>query len=358
MLVTSLRINNVRSLQEVNLNLGPNFNLFIGDNGVGKTSILEALDFLSRGRSFRTHHVSEIINSDTAALSISITLLDESNFSRTINLKKSSAHTDLSINEQKVSKWSDIAQYLPIISIHPESYLYVTGGPSERRKYIDWGLFHVEPSYRDHWSTYMKALKQRNVCLKNRNLSEAQHWHQVLDKHGSVITRWRQEYCDQISPLIYEFWKNLGLNEQIDMRYSRGWVSDLNLNEALEGELKREEPTLTTRSGPHRAELQITWKNKNFSESSSRGQQKSLTIAMLLAQSEHLKALTNKNSIYLVDELPAELDLPTCKRVIELLKSLDTQILITAVSDHHLVDQIGKDNSWFHVEPGSVNFMV
>ena len=164
--LSKLRVQGLRLFQDLELKLSPGINVFIGDNGAGKTSILEAADVLSRGKSFRAAHLSEVIQHDQDSLVISAEILDSNQQAVQLGIARNATETRLRLNQQNVSKWSELAQYLPLLAIHPESYQLITGGPSERRKFLDWGLFHVEHQFKQVWNDYVRALKQRNFCLR------------------------------------------------------------------------------------------------------------------------------------------------------------------------------------------------
>ena len=161
-----------------------------------------------------------------------------------------------------------------------------------------------------------------------------------------------------LTPIISEFTEKINLPAKVSFEYQRGWDNQTDLLDALEQELYQNKPPLTTGCGPHRADLLLKWQGKKFSQSSSRGQQKALTIAMYLAQSTYMEREFKKKSVYLVDELPAELDQPTSEKILTLLTELNSQVIITTVSDFYLREQIPEEANWFHVEHGQVNLMV
>lgn len=358
MYISNLRIVNIRLFESLQIELGARFNVFLGKNGAGKTSILEAIDVLSRGKSFRSSSITEIIKQKESGLAISTTVIPEDDHEISLSYVRKKMVSELKINNLQTTKWSEITQYLPVISIHPESYLVITGSPNERRRYMDWGLFHVEPSFKNCWSLYMRALKQRNACLRNKQKSEAKQWHNVLNEYGLNIHRARFDYVRAVSPLIKLYAQKLSLKNNIDIQYNQGWSSEYELIDLLDQELLSDELPLSTSVGPHRANISLKWESKKFATTSSRGQQKVLAIAMYLAQSQYMSDNFSKNGIYLIDELPAELDQGTCQKVLTLLAELNSQVVITSVSDHYLRDYVPHDTKWFHVEHGHASPML
>lgn len=348
----------LRLFQNLEINLSPGINVFIGDNGAGKTSILEAADVLSRGKSFRAAHLAEVIQHDQERIMISAEVIDSSEQTVHLGFAKEGAETQLRLNQENVNKWSDLSQHLPLLAIHPESYQLITGGPNERRKYLDWGLFHVEPRFKKVWSDYVRALKQRNCCLRMQHIQEARQWHQALYENGEEITRLRIEYFTQIEPIVHELADKLGLKNTIMFKYKEGWNRQFDLLSLLEEELKSHNMPTSTQHGPHRANVAFTWNNNKFAKSSSRGQQKVLAIALKLAQATHLFEQYQKSSIYLIDELPAELDQARCEKVLTLLCGLENQVLITSVSKEPVSVLTPQEIKWFHVEHGQVTTML
>lgn len=346
----------LRSFTECQLSFSPGINVLYGDNGVGKTSILEGINVLSCGKSFRTSKVSNIVSSGNSELILFGEVVDQQNLIH-LGVQIGSGIKELRVSRQKVSKWADLAKILPVLDLHPESYLLVTGGPIERRKYLNWGMFHVEPNYAQVWSEYSKALKQRNFCLKSRNIKQARHWHQSLSQGGQKISTALEKYSYDIAPYINEILDLFGFTEKIELKYWSGWDQNYSLEQLLDDELQSHEMPISTQNGPHRGDLKISWQGRVFSKTSSRGQQKVLAIALKLAQAQLLQQQYGKASIYLIDELPAELDRRRREVALDILGQLDSQVIISAVSKDSM-RCLDKQVKWFHVEHGNVSAVV
>ena len=356
--LSKLWVQHLRLFSNLEIDLSPAINVFVGDNGAGKTSVLEAIDILSRGKSFRTSNISEVVEHNKKELIISAEIEGAVNQSTHLGIAKNGLDTQLRVNKKNVSKWSELTQYLPLLAFHPESYRLITDGPSQRRKYMDWGLFHVEPHFKEVWKNYSRALKQRNVCLKQQQLEEASSWHQALVKNGEELDRLRNSYFLEIEPIVQLIAPKLGLNDAIVLDYKPGWDRQTSLLSLLENELANGKIPFSTQCGPHRADIALGWKGSSFAKSSSRGQQKILAITLKLAQAEHLFTQYNRSSIYLIDELPAELDQARCQKVLGLLASLGNQILITSIAREPIKKFTSQEINWFHVERGQVTSML
>ena len=331
MWLQQLQAQGLRSFIECELSFSSGINVLYGDNGVGKTSILEGINVLSCGKSFRSSKISNIITTGKSELTLFGQVSNQDNVTQ-LGVQIGSGSKELRINREKVSKWSDLAKNLPILEIHPESYLLVTGGPIERRKFLNWGMFHVEPNYAQLWSEYTRALKQRNICLRAKNIKTARYWHQSLSQHGEKITQALLTYSQEISPYVDEMLQIFGFTDKVQLKYSTGWDQNYGLEQLLDQELQSTELPLSTQNGPHRGDLKLDWQGRAFSKTSSRGQQKVLAIALKLAQAKLLKHQYHKSSVYLLDELPAELDSKRREIALDVLLNLDSQIIISAVS--------------------------
>lgn len=352
-----LQCQGLRSFHKLELSFTPGINVLFGDNGTGKTSVLEGIDVLSCGKSFRTSKISHIINTESTELILFGQVENQDKQHIQLGVKNINSVSELRVNRERVPKWSQLAKNLPALEIHPESYLLVTGGPIERRKFLNWGMFHVEPSYSQLWAEYSRALKQRNNCLKARNIKEACYWHPWLSENGEKISKFLSEYSDNIQPYVDELITRFGFTEKIDLQYESGWNKEYRLSELLDHELQGTEIPMSTLSGPHRGDLKISWAGKKFSKTSSRGQQKVMAIVLKLAQAKLLKDSSGKSCVYLIDELPAELDQKHRVIALEILDKLNSQVIISAVSKDS-IKRINTDAKWFHVKQGAVSAVV
>ncbi len=356
MWLQQLQAQGLRSFIECELSFSSGINVLYGDNGVGKTSILEGINILSCGKSFRTSKISNIITTGKSELTLFGQVSNQDQLTQ-LGVLIGAGLKELRINREKVKKWSELAKNLPVLEIHPESYLLITGGPIERRKFLNWGMFHVEPDYAKTWSEYTRALKQRNICLKTRNIKHARYWHQSLSQYGEVISAGLLKYSQEISPYVDEMLKVFGFTEKVDLIYSSAWDQNYSLEELLDAELQSNELPMSTQNGPHRGDLKIHWQERVFSKTSSRGQQKILAISLKLAQAKLLKQQYEKSTVYLLDELPAELDSQRREIALEILGKLESQVIISAVSRDSM-RCLNKEVKWFHVKHNSVTSVV
>ena len=354
--LSQITLQNLRCFNDLTLDLEPGISVFYGQNWAGKTSILEAIDFLSRGKSFRGAQFSDMVQHDQQKVMVTAQLQQDDGSADRLGVLRDSKDTQIKCNGQVVKRLSELEQRLPVLAIHPESFQLVMGGPAERRKFLDWGMFHVEPEYRRHLQIYSKALAQRNLCLKEQ--MDASPWNRPMAESGERIDAYRRHYYEELTPLVNYICDELALGAEIDLQYQGGWKEGKPLAEQLQLELQQQPLPNFSGVGPHRAELQIYWQGRKFSKSSSRGQQKILAVAMRLAQSLYLYETQERTTLYLVDELPAELDTLRCERILSMLQELDSQTLITTVSAESVKYPSLDAVNWFHVEHQQVKAVL
>jgi DNA replication and repair protein RecF len=347
---------NFRNLENLQLNLSSRSNLFYGQNGSGKTSILESLYYLGVGRSFRSHLFRRILKYGAESFSLFGKINHEDN-QVPVGIEKSLVHgKTIRIAGENAQSNTEIVKLLPLQLLNQDSYRFFDEGPKIRRQFIDWGVFHVEQCFLNTWRKYERALEQRNAALRsNSKIDYIKLWDIELATLGNELHLYRNQYLDKLIPVIHKV-----LNEtlpvfEFDLKYYPGWNLELGLEKVLANSLSNDMRLGYSSFGAHRADLQISVKNVPAQDVLSRGQQKLLLFGIQIAQGILLRSLSKKNCVYLVDDLTAELD--STKRVLlsNLLLSLETQIFVTGLDDKDLIGLFGQQNhSMFHVEQGVI----
>ncbi len=354
MQLTHLTIHRLRNLREVHVDISPGFNILYGQNGSGKTSFLEAIHYLGLGRSFRTHKHQRVIQDNADNMQVIGKLGIDNPATLGIGVLRS-GEKQIRYAGEKVDTIAQIAQDFPVLLLHPNSHHLLTGGPKLRRQFIDWGVFHVEHSFMDHWQRARRALMQRNAALKQRsNLASITLWDNELLNAAVVITEQRQRYLDRLIPHFQQILSDL-LAIEISLNFKPGWDEAIGLEQALQQSINRDQQLGYTQYGPHRADLQIRLNSKPAQDVLSQGQQKLTVYALRLAQGQLLQEQTQKTCLYLVDDMPAELDQLKQQAVLSVLTKLNAQVFITSVDksgfDNLLINQ---PHQMFHVEHGEV----
>lgn len=354
--LSHITIHNLRNLAAVDISPGPKINLLCGPNGSGKTSFLEAIHLLGLGRSFRTHLSSRVIEHDQPQFQLhaKVTL---PNGETPIGLaKQRNGQTTIKISGNPVTSIVSLAELLPLQLLYPDGHTLLREGPKVRRQFIDWGLFHVEQLFYTHWQRAQRAIKQRNAALRAKQSSHhVSIWNQELCTMAEQLDASRSQYIEQLTPTFSTLLALLLPEASVTLSYYRGWSNELGLEEVLNRNHLRDLDLGYTQHGPHRAEILLHTDGKPVKDTLSQGQHKTLIYALRLAQGCLLYKQTTKRPLYLIDDLPAELDESKLKIVGELLHTLDAQVYITG-TDFKLLDPLTdfENTRMFHVKHGQI----
>ncbi len=359
MSLTRLDINEFRNLTSVKLNLLPaGINLFYGSNGSGKTSLIESVYYLINGRSFRTATAQNLINTNAVAFSLFAHISNRyTQTSVPIGVAKNrTGKIKLRVAGEDRQSFTILAQATPVLLLHAGAHQLLDAGPAFRRKYLDWGAFYQATSFLQIWKQYARALRQRNVLLRQRKGGkELASWTAELVKSGMVLDSARRAFVAQLLPHLSEALLALLALPDVTLDYYPGWDAENSLQQALEQALAKDMQLGATSVGPHRADFNIKINQIAARERLSRGQQKLFFCAMLVAQGALLQQ-QYKQPIYLVDDLSAELDSTSQLKLLALLVKQQAQIFLTAIDTTQLAKAIPDSVAMqmFHVEHGVI----
>lgn len=356
MTLARIEVEAFRNLQGVVLTVDPRVNLIWGENASGKTSLLEAIHLLARGRSFTRVRSDQLIQHGSRASTVGAAIQVGAR-KAWVGIERTPGRTRVRLDGRDVSSLSEIAWLLPIHVINTESQRLFTEGPKERRSVLDWGVFHVEPSYQDRWRRFQRALRQRNAALQSGAAKLARAWEPDLVAAAEAVDASRRLYLDALWPL----WQSLVRDwlPELELRWAfrSGWSRGGSLQAILEQTRAQEIERGHTIHGPHRADLRFILGDVDAVQRLSRGQQKLAVIALRLAQAGLTAQAGCQRPLILVDDLAAELDAGRRQRVLATLLRMDVQLLLTALSrdELRLPDNILRV---FHVEQGRYCEMV
>lgn len=347
-----IRITALRCLREVDLELDPRRNFIYGPNGAGKTSLLEGIFVLGRGRSFRTRQVRRLVRRGTEGFAVHGIVEGAGGSVRRLGVGYTAGHLEKRIDGVTAAGMAELAGILPVHAIDPSMHSLVEGGPSERRRFLDWGVFHVEPTYLAAWKQYRRALGQRNAALKRgAGAAELAPWSAALAAAGEAVAVSRERYVARLAPAFATFGQRL-LERAVALDYRRGWAGEQDLADALRSQESRDRLNGSTEVGPHRAELILRLEDRRVQDEASRGQQKLIAAGLILAQVAVESALRPERSVLVVDDPAAELDATSLSRLIAAIGDLPTQVVFTALAPTHLAPAVGA--RVFHVEQGEI----
>lgn len=362
--LSRLTINQLRNLKSVDLSLHPSLNLFYGDNGAGKTSLLEAINLLSVGRSFRHHRPKPLINYDSDKFVVHGETIDgdSKQVGHRLGVSKSrQGDTEIRVDGQAVYSAASLAESLPVLNINALSFELIGGPPKPRRQLLDWLTFHVEPSFLEAWKRFQYCLKQRNSLLRRGNIrgSELSSWDTQLAELSEKIDGFRGRAFNLFEQAIEGLGAMLPDLGELTLAYKRGWSSDSGYRDLLAQQLESDSHRGFTQVGPHRADLVIKINGVNAAEVLSRGQQKVVISAVIVALGIAYRQKANKSCIYLIDDLPSELDETHRQRVGHWLRGVGAQLFVTAVDKEPLCtmwpEEFVSKSSLFHVKHGEVS---
>lgn len=368
MSILSLSTTQFRNLKDQQaLSFHHKLNIVTGENASGKTSLLEAIYFLSTGKSFRTHLIDNVVT-NTQGISEFILFgkllgleSQETNEKREyqVGIKRSRRDKSLiKLNGDPISSASVLATISPTLIIQPATFELLDGSPKVRRKFMDWGVFHVEHSFVALWKEYIYCLKQRNTLLRNARIDDLQLriWDKRLAELGEGIDRLRKSFLAYYNESLDELVKRFNLPEQLTIKYFKGWEKTKSFNEVLDQSRLKDIERKYTQHGPHRADIKITLDGKNAEQVLSRGQQKLLILAMHLSHIELVNRLTQKPSVTLIDDVSAELDQKNLSLIFDSLFASCTQVICTGIEEDRITTLLkdNQDYKMFHVEHGEI----
>ena len=361
MRIASIRIKDVRSLAEVEVEPDPCINVLVGPNGSGKTSFLEAVHILSLGRSFRTRRTRAVIRHEAEALMVFGEIDgDELGRKYTIGIEKSVSGARFRVDGGEVRSVSSLARRLPVMVIAPEGLKALLEGSEHRRRLLDWTLFHVEPRYLEVLQRYGHVLRQRNAVLRSPGGLDVDReldvWDEQIVRHGEHLDLMRRNHVEssRMAEVTGEAIRSV-LNEDVTWEYWGGWDRKQSLQAELATRRGRDRQAGFTTAGPHRAD--IVWRGPRgmARESLSRGQGRLLVMAFEVAQVGYVMGYGDVRPVLLVDDLSTELDIVSMQRFLSRIDALGLQVFISSVLDA-VVTLVRPTVSVrvFHVERGRV----
>lgn len=364
MRLTRLTVQDLRSLQNVELSPGAGMNLITGANGAGKTSVLEAVHLLAYGRSFRGRVRDGLIRTGAPAVEVFAQWEEASAGTkrpRRAGLRHAGRSWTGRLDGTPVAQLGELCAALAALTFEPGSHALLSGGGEPRRRYLDWGLFHVEQDGQDAaffqtWRRYARALKQRNALLKQGGaaaMRQLDGWDAELAAAGEPLDAARQAYLERLQPFLAR--RSVELSPTLgEARFEArsGWRSEqLSLADALLLARERDLATGFTSVGPHRGDWRITHGARPSHEALSRGQAKLTALAVLLAQAEDFAERRRQWPVVLLDDLASELDQAHQERLIAYLHASGTQVFITGNETPKAFEAFA-DVARFHVEHG------
>jgi DNA replication and repair protein RecF len=350
MSIRQISLTDFRNLNSTTIDFNPDVNVITGNNGSGKTSLLEAIHVICQAKSFRNSSLKGCIQKGKNGFLL-FARFDHYKAGFSLTGKK----VDIKVNGEVVHKRSELVRRTPIKIVNSDSFELLTGSPLVKRMFLDWCLFHVEHHYAENLSLYQHALKQRNQLLKQRKNTELlDYWDDFLIGPAIEIEKSRDNLTNVINQSIQSKLDHLTDNLDVRIAYQKGWNKEKSFKQALTESRRKDLQTGFTQVGIHRDNILITNEGISAVNFLSRGQQKRLCLALQLEVLLIVKQFNESPTILLVDDLSAELDIEARRKVVDLVEKLNLQLFITNTDwqDNNVLKE--KDFSRFHVEHGII----
>ncbi|SNY97981.1 DNA replication/repair protein RecF [Halomonas sp. hl-4] len=349
-----LNLDGLRNLMPVDMAPSSGINVINGVNGSGKTSLLEGIHILGMGRSFRTRQLKHVIQTDAPHLTLYGRVAGDPDVTLGVRRLRSSSELELRVKGDKNARLADLVEAMPLQLINPDAFRLLEGSPSGRREFLDWGVFHVKHRFLEIWKRTRRALKHRNALLRHGRIApqELSVWELELATWGEQMDALRRAWFAEFLPVFEETLERLLPLPGLTLHYARGWDKKRALADVLHASRSTDQQMGFTQQGPQRADLRIKLNKQPAIEVLSRGQQKLVVSALKLAQGRLLESASQRHCIYLIDDLPAELDERHRSRFCQLLEDMQCQVFITSVEPGALRQtwQAHTPVSMFHVK--------
>jgi len=356
MTLDELRADNFRLFDRLSLQAHCRLNVVLGVNAAGKSSLLEMIYLLGRGKSFRGGSLQELAGPRERQWNVFGRLSERANGVRSSHGLGWNPDQGLQMRVDGSSASTlDLVQKMPVQILDPGLHRVLQEGPTYRRSFLDWGVFHVEPSFLPTWRRYRRALRQRNQALRTgQSEREVAAWEPELVVSGEALQAYRLHHLQGIQQGVSEYLRVLLGEGEWSFDLSSGWSKSQSLSEALEAHRAQDQRAGVTQLGPHRAELRIRVGHHAAKNRISRGQQKLLISALVLAQCRQIGERTERWPIVLVDDFGAELAEQFQCALMDVLGDYPGQLFVTAFEQSVAFDRV-SDKAMFHVEHGRVS---
>lgn len=359
MRLEQLRMRGLRCITDIAIALDPAINLFVGANGAGKTSVLEAAFLLSHARSFRSGAKEALLQRGTAQMSVFAEIRHADDRVCRVGLGRGGVRWEAKVDGASVAI-GQLVRECAVVCFEPGSHALIAGAAEERRRFLDWGVFHVEHDFLSSWRRYQRALKQRNSLLRSGAVPADDlfaPWEVELAQTGQHIDSQRRAYLDLLRPKLQASIAGL-LPElgALDLRYRRGWPEDQDLAQQLRVQRGRDLSRGHTTVGVHRADWSIAFERAPLREHLSRGQEKLAALACMLAQAELYAEHRGEWPIVCLDDLASELDQSHQAAVVIQLIAANAQVLLTGTEVPQALAAL--PSRVFHVEQGQLTRLL
>ncbi len=355
--IEQLTLTQFRLFESIQVAFEPGFNVIHGHNGSGKSSLLEAMFYMARGRSFRTAQPQRMILDQADHFVIRLHLHHPLIQPYVLALQRDKqGKIQAKTGGENQANILAISRHLPTLFLDTNSHRLLASGPKYRRQLLDWGLFYGQSEvFYPLWRRYKRGLAQRNAALKINHMNA--YWDTLIVETGEQLDAMRQAYVKRLETALAQLWQSCCGMGQITLRYESGWSQKSTLAEALAAHQTRDQMMGFTQVGPHRADLKIFVDDKPAHQYLSQGQQKMLTYALNMACGLCFHQDTDMHCMYLLDDFCAELDHNKRSQIIEALTTQQSQVVLTGILAHD-VDEVMMGRPYHRIQLSNNNATI
>lgn len=351
MFINSLFLKNFRNYNEQYLEFDKNINIFHGNNGQGKTNILEAIYILSTSKSHRGANDDNIIKFDQEEAYIKTAYTKNSNsYTIDINFLRK-RNKNIRLNGLKINKISEIVGNLNVVMFSPDDINFIKQGPTYRRKILDILICQLKPIYLYNLSYYKKLISHRNILLKENNVELIKIYDEKISEYAIKIEKERKTFVEKINFYIEKTYRKISnTNSSLKVIYTSSLPDNKeDYIKLLSSNLQKDLKYKSTTNGPHREDLIFLLDNKDILDFGSQGQVRSLVLCFKLTELDIIKDYINEYPILLLDDVLSELDHIRREQLFLYIKNIQTFITTTDID-------IIKEKSYksFKIENGNV----
>lgn len=361
MYINSLKLVNYRNYDELLVEFNKKVNLIIGMNGQGKTNLVEAIGFMSIGRSFRTNKDRELIKFSAENLYCGCNFT-RNNIDKKIEIVVAKDKKGVKVNGVSIKSMQELLGNLNVVIFSPEDLRLVKDGPKERRSFIDKEISQIMPRYYSLLTNYNKILHQRNTVLKSYRIDEnlLDVYDEAMSTYASEIYIIRNRFIEKLSEISRKIHKNLTMDKenltiiyknQVDLESGQDASQvRLNLLEKLRESRQGDMITRVTKVGPHKDDMKIFINDIDVRMFGSQGQQRTASISLKLSEIELIKQEVGDYPVLILDDVFSELDQTRQKMLVEKLENI--QMFVTSADPLHKDILDIEDYSIFNIENG------
>jgi DNA replication and repair protein RecF len=361
-----LTLANFKNYQEASLEFSDKINCFIGDNGAGKTNILDAIYYLSFCKSYFNPIDTQNIRQGENFLAIHGTYLKNGDSPDTIScIQKLDQRKIFRINQKEYERLADHIGLFPLVMVSPYDRDLINEGSETRRKYLDGVISQFDKVYLDDLISYNKALAQRNALLKHFSESRTfdytmlEIWDRQLTEYGHRIYIKRKEFLESFTPIFQHYFEYISEGkEKVTLRYE-SQLSNRGLDQLLAISVEKDRAARFTTCGIHKDDLELLISGNPLKKFGSQGQQKSYVVAIKLAQFDYTREVKGFKPILLFDDIFDKLDDKRVHQIIRLVSENSFgQVFITDTQRtriEQVFQQVAIDHRIFEIADGTAS---